>query len=279
MIGLFGHGVEYEKDQTAYYCPFDTTIREVKDSQGRIVKGNDQQPLIEPEPESLIGMPELLSALRLSPAGNKAMLADCCRNSPNRPRGRAFGAKLQLKGVPENTAILFACSANEQAFESRDWGHGAFTKVLLEEITAMSQSGSVTMGALADRIKPKVVQLVKGQGGRDTQTPRSFISDTVDLQLLSSRKGLSELEESLTNSIGMILKRIPAGEFQMGNTAGEVNRLVQEFSDFKKESADDEQPRHRVRISQPFYLGKFEVTKGEFAKFVAAENYHTHPKK
>lgn len=184
VIGLFGHGVEYEKDETAHFCPYDTEIREVKDSQDRLVYGKDQQPLIEPVPKSLVPMTDLLSGLRTCPAGNKAMLADCCRNTPNRPRGRAFGAKLQLKDVPENTAILFACSANEQAFEHRDWGHGAFSKVLLDELAAMSQDGSVTMGALADRIRPKVVQLVKGQDGRSLQTPRSFISDSVDLQLV-----------------------------------------------------------------------------------------------
>lgn len=183
LIGLFGHGVEYEKDETAYYCPYDTSIREVKDSLGRLVYGKDQQPLIEPEPESLVAMNELLSALRTCPAGNKAMLADCCRNSPNRPRGRAFGSKLQLKNVPENTAILFACSANEQALESRDWGHGAFSKVLLEEIHSISQTEEVTMGIVADRVVRKVKKLVKESDGRSEQTPNSLVKGSIDLQI------------------------------------------------------------------------------------------------
>ncbi len=79
----------------------------------------------------------------------------------------------------------------------------------------------------------------------------------------------------LTNSIDMVFKLIPAGEFEMGSSAADVAGLVRDFPDFKKESADDEQPRHPVRITQPYFLGKFEVTKGQFAKFVADEDFKT----
>src|SRR6478672_5398006 len=47
----------------------------------------------------------------------------------------------------------------------------------------------------------------------------------------------------LTNAIGMKLARIPAGEFWMGSP------------DSDKEARDDEKPRHRVRITKPFYMG------------------------
>jgi formylglycine-generating enzyme required for sulfatase activity len=246
LIGLFGHGVEYERDQTAYYCPFDTRVRKVKVSKGRTVKGKDQQPLIEPEPESLIGMPELLTALRVSPAGNKVMLAECFCDSPNRPHGRAFGSGLKSQEIPENTALLFVCSENEQAFKKLARGRGAFTKVLLDEITALSQtSGQVKLvGTLADRIKPKVVKLVKSQDASKTQTPSSLISDTVALQLRP------DLKKSFTNSIGMKFTLIPAGEFLMGSNDGKY----------------DEHPVHRVRISRPFYMGVYEVTQAQYQR-------------
>jgi formylglycine-generating enzyme required for sulfatase activity len=52
----------------------------------------------------------------------------------------------------------------------------------------------------------------------------------------------------VTNSIGMEFVLIQAGEFQMGASDGDK----------------DEQPVHTVRISKPFYLGKYEVTQAQW---------------
>ena len=54
--------------------------------------------------------------------------------------------------------------------------------------------------------------------------------------------------KTLANSIGMEFVRIPAGTFQMGAADG----------------ASDERPMRQVTISQPFYLGKYEVTQGQW---------------
>ena len=56
---------------------------------------------------------------------------------------------------------------------------------------------------------------------------------------------------------------IPAGSFTMGSPASEEGRF------------DDESPQHKVTIGRPFAVGKFEVTRGEFAAFVAEAGYHT----
>ena len=151
LIGLFGHGIEVSSSRDAYFCPHDTRMREVA-VDGKSLFDNNGQPLTEPNPESLISMAEILRSLRLSPAGNKVLIADCCRSEPNRARGRAFGTKLTLTDLPENTAAIFACSANEQAFESSDWQHGAFTKCLLDEIESLSQSDGLNLGSLSFRV-------------------------------------------------------------------------------------------------------------------------------
>lgn len=52
----------------------------------------------------------------------------------------------------------------------------------------------------------------------------------------------------MTNSIGMKLVYIPAGEFMMGSNGGGSN----------------EKPVHKVRISQGFYMGQCEVTQGQY---------------
>ena len=55
----------------------------------------------------------------------------------------------------------------------------------------------------------------------------------------------------VTNSLGMKLKLIPAGEFEMGSPASEADR-------------DDDETQHHVKLSQPFYLGVHEVTQGQW---------------
>ena len=51
---------------------------------------------------------------------------------------------------------------------------------------------------------------------------------------------------------GMVLVRIEPGEFLMGSP------------DSDKDARANEKPRHRVRITRPFYLGKYEVTQAEY---------------
>jgi formylglycine-generating enzyme required for sulfatase activity len=77
-----------------------------------------------------------------------------------------------------------------------------------------------------------------------------------------------QIDEEQKNSIGMKLTLIPAGEFQMGSTPADVDKVLRFDSRFQKGFAANEQPQHPVRITRPFYLGKYEVTKGEFRKFV-----------
>jgi formylglycine-generating enzyme required for sulfatase activity len=54
---------------------------------------------------------------------------------------------------------------------------------------------------------------------------------------------------------------IPAGEFTMGAASSEQN------------SGEWERPQHRVVIDYPFAVGKYHVTRGEFARFVEETNY------
>ncbi len=69
----------------------------------------------------------------------------------------------------------------------------------------------------------------------------------------------------IANSIGMGLMLIPAGEFQMGSTEEEIDRVLRESDDpTYVDRVRSEAPRHRVRITQPFYMGVCEVTQGEY---------------
>jgi formylglycine-generating enzyme required for sulfatase activity len=68
---------------------------------------------------------------------------------------------------------------------------------------------------------------------------------------------------------------IPPGEFDMGSTAEEVARLLEEanadekakqFMGWYTAKVRGEAPRHRVRITTPFYLAVAEVTQAEYER-------------
>jgi formylglycine-generating enzyme required for sulfatase activity len=56
------------------------------------------------------------------------------------------------------------------------------------------------------------------------------------------------------NSIGMEFVEIPSGEFLMGCVKSDTK------------CGNDEKPQHKVKITKSFYIGKFEVTQGEWKK-------------
>jgi len=65
-----------------------------------------------------------------------------------------------------------------------------------------------------------------------------------------------KMADTTINGIGMELVLIPAGAFRMGG-------------DKKREQAEDhENPRHRVNISQAFYMGKYAVTQMQWSEIM-----------
>ena len=70
--------------------------------------------------------------------------------------------------------------------------------------------------------------------------------------------------DSFTNSIGMKLVLIPAGEFLMGSPVSEKDR-----------GTGTSEQQHRVRITRPFYAGMFDVTLGNFLTFYHSSGYKT----
>ena len=77
----------------------------------------------------------------------------------------------------------------------------------------------------------------------------SLIAD----ELVSDRDP-TKIQKEITNSIGMKLRRSPAGTFLMGSPESEKGR------------GKDEGPQHPVKISKPFYMGVYEVTQAEHEK-------------
>ncbi len=75
-----------------------------------------------------------------------------------------------------------------------------------------------------------------------------------------------------TNSIGMKLVFIPPGEFEMGSSQELIEEELKSAGEDKwyREHLADEEPRHRVRITRPFYLGMYLVTQEEYQRVMGA---------
>ena len=70
------------------------------------------------------------------------------------------------------------------------------------------------------------------------------------------------IKETFTDCVGcpqMVV--VPGGSFMMGSPADEKDRQ------------EDEGPQHKVTLSNAFAVGKFEITRGQFAEFVKETNY------
>ena len=61
-----------------------------------------------------------------------------------------------------------------------------------------------------------------------------------------------EMTFDLGNGVKLEMVLIPAGEFLMGSP------------DSDKDAVQNEKPQHRVRITKPFYLGKYQVTQEQW---------------
>ena len=76
-----------------------------------------------------------------------------------------------------------------------------------------------------------------------------------------------------TNSIGMKFVLIPPGRFLMGS-AESAEAVAKKFHT-KADNFTDEHPQHSVVITNPFYVGKYEVTVAQFRQFVESRGFAT----
>ncbi len=68
---------------------------------------------------------------------------------------------------------------------------------------------------------------------------------------------------------------IPAGEFMMGSV-GTPDKLARKYND-KRKYFEPEFPRHRVRLTKPFYLAKYETTQGQWTKVMQTSPWSGKP--
>ena len=103
-----------------------------------------------------------------------------------------------------------------------------------------------------------------------------------------------DLTLDLGNNVTMKLTLIPAGKFMMGSPDSEkgrkkdegpqrevttipsIDELLAHVEDYVE---DTERPQRQVTITNPFYMGVHEVTRGQFARFAGDSRHRTYAEK
>jgi formylglycine-generating enzyme required for sulfatase activity len=277
-FGLFyysGHGMQVKGEN--YLIPIDANVVREDDLKRKTISARD----------ILDKMDEAKTHLNL-------VFLDACRNNPFPRSVRAVSRGLASMNAPTGTLLVFATNPDNVADDGTG-RNGIYTKHLLQYIT---QPG-LEVGMLLRRVRTAVRKETGGQqvpwengsmegefyfngtGGTPPVppsivqpqptplTPTPQVTETSPGPTPPSPSGgtqvavgvalqPSEATKPLRNSIGMEFVLIPAGEFQMGSNEGGAA----------------ERPAHRVRISAPFYLGKYEVTQAQWEAVMGTNPSH-----
>ncbi|HUY36781.1 MAG TPA: formylglycine-generating enzyme family protein, partial [Pirellulales bacterium] len=230
------------------------------------------------------------------------VLVDACRRNARRDGVRGPGddpkelatALAQLE-PPPGLLLLHSCSEGEQAQEDGDLKHGVFMHFVLEGLRGAADADDnrhVSLRELsdyaADATELHVMNKFNGSQQPFLKCGLKASGQKYDLFALAGASPSRPVTppdtkpkpgDSITNKLGMKLVLVPAGEFTMGSdeSMGELEQAFGKLPD--KFSNADEHPEHPVRITKPFYMDVYEVTKAHFAKFVEAEDYKTDAEK
>jgi formylglycine-generating enzyme required for sulfatase activity len=242
VIGFSGHGVYL--DGASYFCPIDARLD---------------------RPASLLSLERLYRLLTLSAADVKLLLVDACRNDPSPGVTKELKATestrqlaQSLDSPPKGVLVLSSCAPGQVSVEDTEMQHGVFMNYLLDGLSGAAdrdegnRNTRVSLLELYRYASSKTKSHV-AYSHRILQTPALRGEIVGDFEF-----GETATSTEITNSIGMKLKLIPAGEFPMGSPASEANR-------------DDDEHQHRVRISKPFYLGVTEVTQGQWSSVMGTQ--------
>ncbi|WP_165220635.1 SUMF1/EgtB/PvdO family nonheme iron enzyme [Aquisphaera insulae] len=262
VVAFAGHGVQFSGEKSNFFCPADAKLA---------------------DRSTLIPLDDVYKELEACKAGLKLLLVDACRNDPRTKNSRSR-AEVELESLnrpqvvppPGGVMAFFSCSEGEKAQEYEELKHGVFFHFVIKGLGGeadLDGDALISPEELAQYARRRVRDYVREKNGvRQMPELRGTTRDLLPVVRLARRaepdatrdrpsRG-GEAAAPISNSLGMKLVPIPAGEFLMGSTDDE-------------DAEDDEKPSRRVRITRPFLLGTTEVTVGQFRRFVEATGYRT----
>jgi len=191
------------------------------------------------------------------------VMVDACRDNPFKRFYKDIGAEKGLASLSrkaDGTLISYATAPGEKALNGTG-GNSPYASRLVELM--MKPNMSVEM--MFKELRAKVKSDTDGE-----QTPwmeaslgGEFYFNPV--QVPDDRSILSSSGAGVSDQIERKFVLIPAGEFTMGSPANEVGH-------------QDDETQHQVRLSS-FYISKYELTVGEFRKFIEDSGYKTDAEK
>ena len=93
-----------------------------------------------------------------------------------------------------------------------------------------------------------------------------------------------KIKVDLGGNVNMEMTFIPAGEFMMGSSesaeaTASFFKTKYGYRFLEADLFNNEHPQHLVRITKPFYLGTYHVTRGQFRQFIVDTGYKTDAEK
>ena len=244
LVAFSGQGVQFKGRGAGFLCPADADPD---------------------DPKTLISAAEVYKDLEGCKADVRFLLAGGSRNDPlaASPKFAAdpeITLHPQIEKTPGGVAAFFACSAGEKAFDSDELKHSVFFHFVIKGLQGeadLDGDGQVDLDELVRYTKRQTADFVRQSNPDVRQAPELMSVTRGAIPLAKAAEG-----KEIANSIGMKLKRIRPGKFLMGSPRSE-------------DAPFGEGPQHAVEITQPFCLGVYPVTKGQFATFVKDSGYKT----
>ncbi len=206
------------------------------------------------------------------------VILDACRNNPFARSFRSGARGLAVtRSAPTGTLVAYATAADNVANDGAG-RNGLFTQELLTNL----KTPGLTLESVFRRTRTSVRSKSGGQ-----QVPYEYTSvEGEDFYFLPPANGAPPPPITITppvptttppkpgigtvrrNSIGMEFAYIPVDSFLMGSSEDDINRVMAANSPVddkvNRDYFKNELPQHRMTMSQPFYLGRYEVTQKQW---------------
>ncbi|MGB2614610.1 MAG: SUMF1/EgtB/PvdO family nonheme iron enzyme [Phycisphaerae bacterium] len=233
------------------------------------------------DPANSISLDWVKERLATGKAKTKLLVLDVCHAGSAKDVG---GLAPSLVGIAGLT-VLASCAADEISYVEEEAKSGVFAGRLVEGLAGAADADGDKVVTVAE-LHAFVKRSMKDWCLKTGKTQRPFVAPEtpppvalayargkpfVRPSALRVPEGFRAAEgtqaepytktgwakEIVHEATGIELVFIPVGEFLMGSPASEAQR-------------NDDETQHRVIISRPFYLGKYEVTQGEWQRVMGS---------